>query len=143
MEFPSDTKSAQRGADELCNCVVVAWALGYNLSVVYALMGFQRESKIESGIYFKKALRMLQPIKRQVLLQKSQSSFWTNLKLCMLNNHICLNNEIENQVEVVSSVRAMAGLLVQSRGRLDPVDVRKYYLSMQFLTVRPSTAAAA
>ncbi len=140
MEIPSD-KEERQVVNQLCNCAI-AWALRYNISIVYTIMGFQRNLGA-ANIYFKRALRILQPIKRQVMLQESKSAFWTNLKLCILNNDICIQREVGNPVDVVSSVKAMETLLLQSRRHLDPMDVKKYYLSMHFLNLGTSVAAAA
>jgi hypothetical protein len=133
---------ARRSVEGLCNCSIV-WALGYNLALVHALIGFQRGYNCIGKRSFTKSLRMLGPIKRQIMLQTSQSPFWTNLKLCILNNHMCINSEIQNQAEVACTVRTMGGLLVHSRDHLDPIDVKKYYLSIQFLNISNSFAAAA
>jgi len=138
MEIPSDDESRDK-VDQLCSCAV-AWALGYNLSTIYAVMGALRASG--GNMLFKKARRMLMPIKRQVLLHQSNSSFWTNLKLCILNNFICMQREC-GMIDVALAVQAMEKLLVQSRRHLNPIDVKKFYLSVQFLNVCPSIAAAA
>lgn len=138
MQIPSDEQSREN-IDQLCSCAV-AWALGYNLSVIYAIMGSLRASG--GNMLFKKALRMLMPIKRQVMLQRSSSAFWTNLKLCVLNNYICIQREC-GAIDVTLSVQAMEKLLVLSRPHLDPIDVKKFYLSVQFLTICPANAAAA
>lgn len=146
---PEEAARHADGVNQMCSCSV-AWALGFNLSLVYAVMGFQTGSRT----YFKKAMRILVPIKRQVLLQTSQSAFWINLKLCILNNYTCLLQELLNNenittgatsvsVEVMRAVHAMGQLLKFSRPLVDPADVRKYYLSMQFLNTPTCMAAAA
>lgn len=138
MEVPN-TKEDRRVVNQLCNCAIT-WALRYNLAIVYTIMGFQRNGGV---IYFKRALRILYPIKRQVVLQQSKSPFWTNLKLSILNNEICMQREVGHAVDISTSVKAMETLLSQSRRYLDPIDVKKYYLSMQFLNLCPSVAPAA
>lgn len=141
IEIPTDEED-QHCVNQLCNCAV-AWALGYNLSIVYSLIGYQGKSQA-SYQCFKKASRVLAPIKRQVMLQNATSPFWTNLKLCVLNNHICLQKEIGNSpVDITMSVQVMEKLLRTSRAHIDPMDVKKYYLSMQFLNAMTCLAAAA
>ena len=93
-------------------------------------------------MFAKKALRVLAPIKRQTMLQKSTSPFWTNLKLSILNNFICLQRQL-GVMNVRTTVLEMRALLVQAGGDLDPVDKRRFYLSIQFLDVCNTVAAAA
>lgn len=113
-----------------------------SLSIVYALMGFQRSGSTHGTTLMKKALRTLLPIKRQIMLQKSNSPFWTNLKLSILNNYICILREC-GTMDVKPSVMAMQELLAKSRTHLDPMDVKKFYLSIQFMDVFTCIAAAA
>lgn len=142
MEIPSCDSQALEAIDELCSCTV-AWALGFNLSCAYALLGYLSRNPQDGRTYFKKSLRMLGPIKRQVLLQQTQAPFWTYLKLCILNNYACINSETQNEAERASTVRAMDRLLVKSHLVMDPIDVKKFYLSIQFLNMCNSFAAAA
>lgn len=105
-------------------------------------MGLQKGS--HGVAYMKKALRTLAPIKRQIMLQRSNSLFWTNLKLSILNNYICMMRECGSSMDVKETVAAMQALLMQSRSHLDPTDVRKFYLSIQLLDIcSPCIAAAA
>lgn len=140
MDFPA---SSQQGIDQLCSCAVT-WAVAYNLSIVYALVGFLRGANSKTGgrALFKKAMHILLPIKKQVLMQQSTSPFWTNVKLSILNNYICMLREC-GTMDIASSVQSMEELLARSRSHLDPVDVKNFYLSMQFLNVCSSAAPAA
>ena len=92
----------------------------------------------------KKSIRILLPIKKQVMLQRSTSAFWTNLKLSMLTNTICIIRECGTKaIDFAPSIRTMEELLTKARSQLDPVDVKRYYFSMQFLNASHETAAAA
>lgn len=128
----------------LKNLLLVLFAPS-SLSIIYALMGFQRQSSCGQGrTLLSKALRTLQPIKRQILFQSSTSPFWTNLKLSILNNYVCIARECGKSVgSVLVDMRAMEKLLVQSRAHVDPVDLRKFYLSLQFMNVCTTVASAA
>lgn len=113
-----------------------------SLSIAYALMAFQRGNSSQGIALMKKALRTLSPIKRQIMLQKSNSPFWTNLKLSILNNYIWILREC-GTLDVKPTVMAMVELLARSRSHLDPIDVKKFYLSIQFMDVTTCMAAAA
>jgi hypothetical protein len=113
----------------------------FSLSTVYALMAFHRGST-QGVALMTKALRTLAPIKRQIMLQKSNSPFWSNLKLSILNNYICMLKEC-GTTDVKPTVLAMRELLARTRTHLDPTDVKKFYLSIQFLDVFTCVAAAA
>lgn len=75
-------------------------------------------------------------------LQPSSSPFWTNLKLSILNNYIWILKE-RGSIDIGSSVMAMQEILTKSRSHMDLVDIKRFYLSLQFLKNSTSVAAAA
>lgn len=144
--------------DRLCTCSV-SWVLGYNLSIVYALLGCQRAASTSissaSVYYFKRAARLLLPIKRQILLQTSNSAFWVNVKLCVLNNTICIlkecgsssssfgNSTMSGSRDLACTIQSMEQLLHRSQKMLRPIDIKRFYMSVQFLNAGNGMAAAA
>lgn len=127
--------------EQLCSCSV-SWAIGYNLSLVYTLLSFLKAPHAGGSLLLRKALRILIPIKRQMELQPSSSPFWTNLKLSILNNYIWILKE-RGSIDIGSSVMAMQEILTKSRSHMDLVDIKRFYLSLQFLKNSTSVAAAA
>lgn len=131
----------EESVDLFCSCAL-SWAIGYNLSVVYSLVGLLRGIKTGGESFLKRASRILMPIRRQILLQHSTSTFWLSVKLCVLNNSICILREIGSS-DLSLVLRTMEELLDKSRPHLRPLDVKNFYLSIQFMNVGNSYAAAA
>jgi hypothetical protein len=101
-----------------------------SLAIVYAMIGSQQGGG-SGNSYLKKSLKLMGLIERQIMQRQHASPFWSILKLSILNNRICVLRECA--IDVRKYLMAMKWLLDKSRGVLDAIDVRRFYLSLQFL----------
>jgi hypothetical protein len=106
------------------------------------MVGFHQQGGGSGNGYLKKSLKLMGMIERQVKKWQHSIPFWSMLKLSILNNRICVLRECA--IDVRTYTMAMKRLLDKSRGVLDAIDVRRFYLFLQLLDqdrIHAATAA--
>eukprot|EP00934_Nitzschia_sp_Nitz4_P001305 Nitzschia sp. Nitz4//scaffold5_size260463//95391//96238//NITZ4_000971-RA/size260463-augustus-gene-0.9-mRNA-1//1//CDS//3329555307//1305//frame0 len=120
----------------------MVWALEYNLAVTCALIGMLRGVAHGGKVYLRKSLQIMSSAKRHVMMHNVNSPFWINLKLAVLNNFIFAAKEYD-KLDVSKCMALMEELLRSQRSHLDPVDIKKFYFSLQFMGSTVTLAPAA
>mmetsp|Transcript_119277 Transcript_119277/g.344991 ORF Transcript_119277/g.344991 Transcript_119277/m.344991 type:complete len:256 (-) Transcript_119277:40-807(-) len=114
--------------DKMCRCGV-SWVIGYNLSIICGILGLQLP---QSKTYLlRRSLALLGPIHRTILKRRSHSTFWSTLKIAVLNNYAFVLKECSMETRKV--ILAMEVLLQKAvmADKVEPQDADSFQYNLQ------------